>query len=169
MFARLSLAILLWTFAWSNIARAQLQDRAATDAVRVTVTINPDGSRTSYEFDPPNRKAVATTTTKAGKQQGQIRYELDEAGRFAAGEVFTGDGKFRFKTRYKYDAAGHLLEETQLTKQDVLEHKIVYSYDSAGKQTGYAVYDSAGKLLGQTTPASRASAPAPASAKKKTK
>ncbi len=101
MFARLSLAILLWTFAWSNIARAQLQDRAATDAVRVTVTINPDGSRTSYEFDPPNRKAVATTTTKAGKQQGQIRYELDEAGRFAAGEVFAGDGKFRFKTRYQ--------------------------------------------------------------------
>jgi len=160
MFTRPLLRFVLGALAWTITAPAQLQDRATTDAVRVTVSINPDGSRTTYEFDPPNRKTVATTMTAAGKPQGKIHYELDDAGRFAAGEVFAGDGKFRFKTRYKYDTAGRLLEETQLTKQDALEHKIVYSYDATGKQTGYAVYDSAGKLLGQTTPVSPASAPA---------
>ena len=142
-----------------NVLCAQLQDRATTDPVRVTLSVNPDGSRTAYEFDPSNHKAVATTTTADGKPQGKIRYELDDAGRFASGEVFAGDGRFRFKTRYKYDAAGHLIEESQLTKQDALQNKIVYSYDAAGKQTGYAVYDSAGKLLGQTTPISRAPTP----------
>jgi YD repeat-containing protein len=165
MFARLLPGFVLCALAWTNTGHAQLQDRGTIDAVRVTVSINPDGSRTTYEFDPPNRKAVATTTTAEGKPQGKIRYDLDDAGRFATGAVFAADGKFRFKTRYKYDPAGRLLEETQLTKQDAVEHKIVYSYDPAGKQTGYAVYDSAGKLLGQTTPIS----PAPVPAKKKTK
>ena len=152
MFARLLLGFVLCAFTWTNIIHAQLQDRATTDAVRVTVSINPDGSRTTYEFDRPNRKAVARMTSAEGKPQGKIRYDLDDAGRFVTGEVFAGDGKFRFKTRYKYDAAGRLLEESQLTKQDAPQHKIVYSYDSAGKQTGYAVYDSTGRLLGQTTP-----------------
>lgn len=160
MFARLPLVFTFCVLAWTNIARAQLQDRVTTDAVRVKISINPDGSRTTYEFDPPNRKAVATTTTAEGTPQGKIRYELDDAGRFAAGEVFAGDGKFRFKTRYRYDAAGRLFEETQFTKQDALEHKIVYSFDATGKQTGYSVYDAAGKLLGQTTPVASASAPA---------
>ena len=158
--ARQFLAISLCALAFTNVARGQLQDRATTEPVRVTLSVNPDGSRTSYEFDPANRKAVATTTTADGKPQGTIRYQLDDAGRFAAGEVFAGDGRFRFKTRYKYDAAGHLIEESQLTKQDALQNKIVYSYDAAGKQTGYAVYDSAGKLLGQTTPISRGPTPA---------
>jgi YD repeat-containing protein len=159
------LAISLCALGFTNAVRAQLQDRATTDPVRVTLSVNPDGSRTSYEFDPANHKAVATTTTADGKPQGKIRYELDDAGRFASGEVFAGDGRFRFKTRYKYDAAGHLIEESQLTKQDALQNKIVYSYDAGGKQTGYAVYDSAGKLLGQTTPIS--SAPNPTGKKTK--
>ena len=139
---------------------AQLQEKANEDAIRVSVSVNQDGSRTTYEFDNANHKAVATTRSADGKSASKIRYDLDEAGRFSAGEVFGTDGKFRFKTQYKYDGVGHLIQETQLTKDDAVQNKIVYSYDSAGKQTGYAVYDGSGRLLGQTTPLSPKAVPA---------
>jgi len=135
---------------------AQLQDRGAAETVRVTVSVNEDGSRTSYQFDPANRKAEATTTSAAGKRLSKIRYNLDDAGRFAAGEVYDAKNRLRFKTQYKYNAVGQLVQETQLTKDDAVHHKIVYAYDQNGKQTGYSVFDPAGKLLGQTTPASSA-------------
>src|ERR1044072_994470 len=86
---------------------------APTDAVRVTMSMHPDGSRTVYKFDNAQHKAVATTTDPDGKVRETIRYELDDAGRFASGEVSGPDGRLRFKSRYKYDDAGHLLEESQ--------------------------------------------------------
>ena len=146
-------AIGLLTFA--DTSRAQLQDKGADDSVRVTVAQNQDGSRTSYQYDNANHKAVATTTSADGKTLSKINYDLDELGRFKAGEVFDGAGKLRFKTQYKYDANGRLEQETQLTKDDTVQHKLVYSYSDAGKQTGYTVYNAAGKVIGQTTPSVR--------------
>ena len=101
MFRRTIAAAFLVAF-WTSttVLRAQLAT-ATPDAVRVTVSMNADGTRTTYEFDSPNRRAVATTTTKEGKMVGRIRYVLDEAGRFASGEVCGPDEKLRFKTLYK--------------------------------------------------------------------
>ena len=127
------------------------QDVSPTpDSVRVTVSMNADGTRTTYEFDSAHHRAVATTTTKEGKMVGRIRYMLDEAGRFASGEVYGPNDQFRFKTLYKYDTAGKLIQETQLGADDAVRNKIVYAYDGAGRQTGYSVYDAGGKLLRQT-------------------
>lgn len=120
------------------------------DAVRVTVSMNADGTRTTYEFDSPNRRAVATTMGKDGKTVGKIRYVIDEAGRFISGEVYGPDDKLRFKTLYKYDDAGKLTQETQLGPDDAIRNKIVYAYDKIGRQIGYSVYDPAGKLIRQT-------------------
>jgi YD repeat-containing protein len=120
------------------------------DSVRVTVSMNADGTRTTYEFDSPHHRAVATTTGKDGKTVGKIRYVLDETGRFASGEVYGPDDQLRFKTLYKYDAAGKLTQETQLGADDAVRNKIVYAYDKIGRQTGYTVYDAAGKLIRQT-------------------
>ncbi|HEY1581599.1 MAG TPA: hypothetical protein VGF73_00710, partial [Chthoniobacterales bacterium] len=75
----------------------------------------------------------------------------DGLGRYESGTVFGPDGTLRFKTAYKYDPAGRLTEEAQLGKDGALHHKIVYSYDAAGHQSGYAVYDGSGNLLGRTT------------------
>jgi DNA-binding beta-propeller fold protein YncE len=136
-------------------ARALLaQNETATpnDSVRVSVTLNQDGSRTVYQFDPANHRATATTTAANGKPAGKIQYVLDEAGRFSGGQVFGADGKFLFRTTYKYDAAGRLQEESRFGKDDRPVGKLVYSYDAAGKQTGYSVFDGAGKLIGQTSP-----------------
>jgi hypothetical protein len=147
MFAR---AVALFFFlapvaeVWAQLANP------TPDAVRVTVSMNADGSRTTYQFDGPNHRATATTTTQDGKTVGKIRYVLDEAGRFASGEVYGPDEKLRFKTLYKYDDAGRLTEETQLGADDAVRNKIVYAYDKIGKQIGYRVYDAAGKLLKQT-------------------
>jgi YD repeat-containing protein len=116
--------------------------------VRVTVSMHPDGSRTVYNFDNAQRKAVATTTDPAGKVRETIRYELDDAGRFSSGEIYGSDGRLRFKSRYKYDDTGRLLEETQSAQDGTLLHKIVYNYDASGKQTGYSVFDGSGKLVG---------------------
>ena len=132
------------------------------DAVRVTVSVNADGSRTTYQFDAPNHRAIATTTSKEGNTIGKIRYVLDDAGRFASGEVYGPNEQFRFKTLYKYDTVGKLAQETQLGADDVVRNKIVYAYDKAGRQIGYSVYDAAGKLIRQTPAAapSRSATPA---------
>jgi YD repeat-containing protein len=150
MFTRtISVVCALLFVGLTTAIRAQLAS-PTPDAVRVTVSMNADGTRTTYEFDAPRRRAVATTTTKEGKQVGKIRYVLDEAGRFFSGEVFGPDDQFRFKTLYKYDDAGRLTQETQLGSDDAVRNKIVYTYDAAGRQTGYSVYDAAGKLIRQT-------------------
>lgn len=142
-----------------TIGFGQSSDAGRTDAVRVTMSMHPDGSRTVYNFDGPQRKAVATTTDQDGKVRETIRYDLDDAGRFSAGEISGPDGRLRFKSRYKYDQAGRLLEETQLAADGALLHKIVYNYDSSGKQTGYSVFDASGKLTERTGAAApRASA-----------
>ena len=120
------------------------------DAIRITVSMNADGSRTIYEFDAPHHKATATTKGKDGKMVGIIRYRLDDAGRFASGEVYGPDDQFRFRTLYKYDASGKLTQETQLAPDDSVRNKIVYAYDKVGRQIGYTVYDAAGKVIRQT-------------------
>jgi hypothetical protein len=139
---------------------AQLSS-STPEAVRVTVSMNADGTRTTYEFDAPHHRAVATTTAKDGKMVGRIRYVLDDASRFASGEVYGPDEQLRFKTLYKYDAAGKLTQETQLGPDDSVRNKIVYAYDKAGRQTGYTVYDAAGKMIRQTPGAAPRSTPAP--------
>jgi hypothetical protein len=125
--------------------------QSSDEAVRVTVTINPDGSKTVYQTSALNRQAVGTTTEADGKLRGKIIYQLDADGRYESGQVFGPDGALRFKTTYHYNAAGRLERETQLGKNDSVRNKIVYSYDAVGRQIGYAVYDGAGKLLGRTT------------------
>lgn len=123
------------------------------DAVRVNVTVNADGSRTTYRFDPANHKATAVTTEAGGKMRGKIQYELDDRGRFRSGVSLNADDKFRFKSTYKYDGVGRMEEETQLGQDDAVLSKIVYTYDSSGKQTGYSIFDGAGKLIGKTSSA----------------
>lgn len=134
-------------------------------AVRVTVSLNADGSRTTYRFDDAHHSATATTESREGKVLGKTRYALDDAGRFAAGEVYGPDSQLRFKSIYKYDDAGRQLQEVQSDKNDNVLHRIVYAYDSLGKPTGYSVYDGAGKLVSKTT----APAPSPSPKKKKSR
>jgi hypothetical protein len=132
----------------ATIGLSQSPEQPRSDAVRVTVSMHPDGSQTVYKFDSAQHKAVATTTDQDGKLRETIRYELDDAGRFSSGEISGPDGRLRFKSRYKYDDAGRLLEETQSAEDGTLLHKVVYSYDASGKQTGYSVFDASGKLVG---------------------
>jgi hypothetical protein len=134
------------------------------DTVRVTVSMNADGTRTTYEFDSPRHRATATTTGKDGKIVGRIRYVLDEADRFASGEVYGPDDQLRFKTLYKYDTAGKLIQETQLSADDSVRNKITYAYDKNGQQIGYSVYDAGGKLIRQTPGVS--ARPSPSARKK---
>jgi hypothetical protein len=135
------------------IVFGQSPEQAAGDAVRVTVSMHPDGSRTVYNFDNAQHKATATTTGQDGKVRETIRYELDAAGRFSSAEISGSDGRVRLKSGYKYDNAGHILEEAQSAPDGTLLHKIVYSYDSSGKQTGYSVFDASGKLVSRTNAA----------------
>ena len=146
------------------LTRAVVGQGLPADAVRVTVSINADGSRTTYRFDDAHHTAAATTTTREGKLLGTTRYTLDDAGHFATGEVYGADSKLRFKSVYKYDDAGRQTQEIQSDKSDNVLHRIVYTYDSLGKPTGYAIYDGTGRLIGQTN-APRASA-TPAKKKK---
>jgi len=130
--------------------RAQSDSPAPAD-VRVSVVLNPDHSRTTYETDAANHKTTATTAGPDGKLREKILYDLDENGRFVRGEVYGPKQQFRFAALYKYDANNHLVEETHFTKDKSVIGKIVFQYDAAGHQIGYATYDGAGRLLGQTT------------------
>ena len=145
----------------TTIGFSQSPEQAGSDAARVTMSMHPDGSRTVYNFDPPQHKAVATTTDADGKLRETIRYELDDAGRFSSAEISGPDGRLRLKSRYKYDDAGRILEEGQSAPDGTLQHRIVYSYDSSGKKTGYSVFDASGKLLGSTSPAKTRPSPSP--------
>jgi hypothetical protein len=134
--------------------------QSSDDPVRVTVTMNPDGSKTVYQSDGAHHEVTATTTGTNGKAQGKIIYKLDAEGRYESGRVFAPNGSLRFKTSYRYDANGRLAEETQLEKDESVRNRIVYSYDAAGHSDGYAVYDGKGRLIGNTTvkkPVARAS------------
>lgn len=144
----LALSALALSIGWAAPLRAQTDDAA----VRVTMTMNPDGSKTVYRVDGAKHESVGTTTTASGKPGGKIIYHLDAEGRYESGKVFAPNGAFRFKTLYRYNPAGQLSEETQLDKDDAVRHKIVYSFDGEGHPTGYAIYDGAGALLGRTTP-----------------
>lgn len=127
----------------------------------MTVSVNADGSRTTYQFDAANHKATGTTVAKNGKLAGKILYKLDDLGRFSSGDVLGPKGEFRFKTLYKYNSAGLPTEEIQLGKDGTVQHKIIYAYDTAGKQTGYSAYDAAGNLISRTgIPGSGSAAPA---------
>ena len=142
--------------------------QASTDAVRVTMSMHPDGSRTVYNFDNAQHTAVSTTTDPDGKVRQTIRYQLDNAGRFSTGEVSGPDGRIRLKSRYKYDDAGRILEEAQSAANGTPLNKIVYSYDPAGKQTGYSVFDASGKLVSRTGGTAARPSPSP-KAREKTK
>jgi hypothetical protein len=135
--------------------------QAPSDAVRVTMSMHPDGSRTVYNFDNAQHTAVSTTTDADGKVRQTIRYQLDNAGHFATGEVSGPDGRVRLKSRYKYDDAGHILEEAQSAADGTALNKIVYSYNSAGKQTGYSVFDASGKLVSRTGGSATGPSPSP--------
>ena len=165
--SRVASGIFLSTLAYgANVALGQDSEKTEINAARVTVSMNTDGSRTVYQFDDAQHKAVATTTGQDGKLRKTIRYDLDDAGRFASGRIFGSDGRLRFKSRYTYDDAGRLQEETQSAADGTLLHKIVYSYDQNGKQTGYSIFDASGKLLGRTTPLVSAPSPSPKSREK---
>src|ERR1043166_3252226 len=98
--------------------------QAPNDAVRVTVSMHPDGSRTVYNFDNAQHRAVATTTDADGKLRETIRYQLDNAGRFSSGEVLGPDGRIRLKSHYKYEAAGRILEETRRGAEGTLQQSM---------------------------------------------
>ena len=121
------------------------QTPSPSDLIRVTVSVNADGSRTTYEWDTANHKATATTTEGKTVRE-RIRYVLDDNGRFVTGEVIGPKDTVRFVTRYKYDTAGRVAEESQSTPEGVLQHRIVHSYDSVGKETGYIIYDASGRI-----------------------
>ena len=144
-----------------TIGLGQSPEQAPGDAVRVTVSMHPDGSRTVYNFDNAQHKAVATTNGQDGKLRETIHYELDDAGRFASAEISGPDNRVRLKSRYKYDDAGRILEEAQSAPDGTLQHKIVYSYDSSGKQTGYSIFDASGKLVGRTSAVISRPSPSP--------
>src|SRR5207249_11277203 len=129
----------------TQVGLSQSTEQTQGDAVRVTVSMHPDGSRTVYNFDNAQHKAVATTTDADGKLRQMVRYELDNAGRFSSGEILGPDGRIRLKSHYKYDDAGRILEETQSAADGTFQHKIAYSYDPSGKQIGYSVFDASGK------------------------
>jgi hypothetical protein len=150
-----------------KVGVSQSAEQTRSNAVRVTVSMHPDGSRTIYNFDNAQRKAVATTTDADGKLREMIRYELNDAGRFFSGEICGPDGRLRFKSRYKYDDAGRLLEETQTAQAGTLLHKIVYSYDASGKQTGYSVFDASGKLVDRKSASMTRPSPSPKAREKK--
>ena len=121
--------------AFLTLGLSPLHARAqnAEDAARVTVTINPDGSKTVFQKDGISRQATATTTGADGQPLGKIVYKLDGEGRYESGQVFAANGTLRFKTLYKYDPAGRLAQETQLTKDGAVRNKIVAAYQEISR------------------------------------
>src|SRR5260221_916566 len=105
-------------------AIAQTAPPSSNDTIRVTVTVNADGSRTTYQYDNAKHEAIATTADEEGRPLGKVVYRIDDAGRFLSGVVFGPDENFLFKTLYKFDFAGRLEEETNLHTQVPVFNKL---------------------------------------------
>ena len=155
----------LFLSSFSPAIRAQVP--STDDAIRVTVAIGADGSRTTYESDRANRKATATTSGPDGKLRQKIQFELDEAGHYKSSQAFGPEGEFRFKALYKYDGAGRITEERQLSKDDSLQRRIVYTFDPAGRATGLSIYDAKGKLISHSGASPTTPSPSPVNKKAK--
>ena len=132
----------------------QTSSSSSDDAIRVTVSLNNDGSRTVYQFESSKHQVTATTTESNGKPRGKVIYETGEGGRFVRGVAFGPDDRFLFKALYKYDSAGRLEEDTRLTNEESVINKVVYKYDANGKQTGVSLFDASGKLISGGVPPS---------------
>ena len=89
-------------------ARSRAFAQTGDDAVRVTVAMNPDGSKTVYQKDGADHQAIATTTGADGKPHGKIIYKLDSEGRYESGQVFAANGSLAFQDPLQYDSAGRL-------------------------------------------------------------
>ena len=70
-----------------GVGALQAPAQTGDDEARVTVTINPDGSKTVYQKDGRSRQATATTTGADGKPRGRIIYQLDSEGRYESGQA----------------------------------------------------------------------------------
>src|SRR6266576_902429 len=131
----ISVAVAAGSLSWALPILAQNPESSSTDAVRVTVSLNADGSRTVYQFDNAKHEAIATTSDSDGKPRGKIVYQIGDAGRFVSGVFFGPDEKFLFKSVYKYDAAGRLEQETHLAKDDSVINKIITSTAPPGSRS----------------------------------
>jgi YD repeat-containing protein len=149
----------------SAAAFSQTSPNDPNQPARVNVTINPDGSRTTYQFDQGRHQAIAVTTTAEGKVTGKITYQIDEAGRFSSGVALGPNDKLLFKSVYRYTPDGRLDQETHLDRNDAVVNRLVYNYDANGRQTGYVVYDASGNVIGRTSPV--ASKPSPGEKRKR--
>src|SRR5438477_10846457 len=95
----------------TQVGLSQSTEQTQGEAVRVTVSMHPDGSRRVYKFDNAQHKAVATTTDPDGELRETIRHGLGEAGRFSSAESSGPDGRSRLETRYNYgDGRRRLVE-----------------------------------------------------------
>src|SRR5207253_11325589 len=81
----------------------QSPEQAPGDAVRVTVSTHPDGSRTAYNFDNAQHKAVTTTTGQDGKGRETSRYVPAGARRFSSAEPSGPDARVSLESRYTYN------------------------------------------------------------------
>lgn len=79
----LHFSAMLALLAGATLAFAQAGD----EAVRVTVMVNPDGSKTVYQTDSIRHEATATTTDKNGKAKGKVVYQLDADGRYETAQI----------------------------------------------------------------------------------
>jgi len=103
MTLRGSLVLTLLAISLSPALQTLGQAPAATadETIRVTVSLNDDGSRTVYQFDNAKHEATATTTEPDGKPRGKIVYQVADGGRFVSGTAYGPDDKFLFKGLYK--------------------------------------------------------------------
>ncbi len=107
-------SVLHFTTALALLAGASLTFAQASDeAVRVTVMVNSDGSKTVYQTNSVMHEATATTTDQGGQVKGKVVYKLDADGRYETAQILGPHGALRFKSRYRYDEQGRLAEEIQ--------------------------------------------------------
>jgi RHS repeat-associated protein len=106
-------------------------------AGRVTQFTDPNGLRTSYEYDARGRVRFVTQTASGGMRVTEYRYT-------AAGDVaFVALPDGRTLT-FEYDAARLLRAVT-----DNLGNRVAYDYDTRGNRTTDYTYDASGSLVRQ--------------------
>lgn len=146
---------LLFALAFGMACAAAGNAQEGSSPLKVTTTLNADGTRTDIQKDIDARTSEAKTYDASKKLIQRAVFTLDDQGREVEGTIFDGKDRIVGRTNFTYNAMGRVDEQTEKAPNGAVLRRVVFHYDPNGRVIGADTYDGQGNLIRPaSTPAS---------------
>lgn len=115
--------------------------------IKATMTLHPDGTRTSTVVDPMQGTAEEKTEDSSGKMIRKVTYLLDDRSQPMAAITYNAKGVEMYRSAYKRDASGRIDEENVTAPTGQLLRRRVYTYGGNNKIVNVDEFDGQGRLI----------------------